>query len=683
MFTPDIEESITIGDVVYQIAAHPTAPTIPYGQEGRAAKVFKILRSDGEAFALKVFKPPYRKPLLAGRAPKLATLSHLPGLKVCKRTVLSPLSHGDLIKQYPDLLYAVVMPWIEGATWHDVIGEKKPLLPEQSLSLARALAHALTTMEEQGIAHCDISSANVLLPGLLGNHDGNFPVELVDIEQLYDSALQRPDPLAAGTPGYVPKGIMTESLWNATGDRFAGAMLIAELLGWCDDRVRSAAYEESYFQQTEIQTNSQRYKVLVEVLQERWGQDVARRFSSAWKSQSLVECPLFGDWLVSLPSEILKDPTKTVPIPESKHSTPAVETSEVTSEKSIQLNEITSETEDLITIAQQYEQQGDSVVAIEIYSKVLESLPQENDLAQEIRGIVENLKRQVKGLSELPQVAKQSGGLRRVSRGQMFGIGITLLAIATFALIQSGVITIVIRATPTVTPQSSLTAGPASIADATSTVTPRPTSTPSPTPAPTATPTSVPMSSILYSEDFEDGVADAWGTSVGEWKIEDEIGNHFWVGTGPDNYPQAWLDNELDPTLNFSDWKDYAFEVDVRFPQKGTLFMCARADGGAAFYNVSFGTYGDLIQFADYDGTETNDGSNYQTFGSARYNLTLHRWYTVRFEVKGTLLRFYIDDKLVATASRDTWQKGGIGFYMGGGDKINFDNIRVWSLASP
>jgi hypothetical protein len=187
---------------------------------------------------------------------------------------------------------------------------------------------------------------------------------------------------------------------------------------------------------------------------------------------------------------------------------------------------------------------------------------------------------------------------------------------------------------------------------------------------------------VLYSEDFEDGVANSWRTSRGEWTIEKESENHFWSGSGLDNYPQAWLDNEIDTSLDFTTWVDYAFEVRVRFPEPGTLFMCARAEGGAAFYNVSLDGGGDWIQFADYDGTEVNDGSDYQTFGGKNYSILTDRWYKVRFEIEDIQLRLYINDKLVKSTYRDTWDNGGIGFYMGSGNHIHFDDIRVWSLTS-
>ncbi|MEM2461005.1 MAG: hypothetical protein QXV20_07090, partial [Candidatus Hadarchaeales archaeon] len=137
-------------------AAPPPPSPLPLAGEGKGA------RGWGEGLALKVFKPRFRLPFLVAQAERIAPFASLPGLSACQRTVLTPSRHADLLRQHPDLTYAVLMPWIEGPTWQEVLLEKKPLSPEQSLALARGLAEVLVRMEEQGIAHCDLSAPNVM-----------------------------------------------------------------------------------------------------------------------------------------------------------------------------------------------------------------------------------------------------------------------------------------------------------------------------------------------------------------------------------------------------------------------------------------------------------------------------------------------------------------------------------------
>jgi serine/threonine protein kinase len=218
---------------------------------------------------------------------------------------------------------------------------------------------------------------------------------------------------------------------------------------------------------------------------------------------------------------------------------------------------------------------------------------------------------------------------------------------------------------PTATPTLTATTRPAT-ATPTRTRTPRPTRTSKPT----ATP--VPTSAILYTEDFEDGVADGWITYVGTWSVEEEDNNYFWSGAGPENYPQAWFGGS-----EKTDWIDYAFESRIRFVN-GTVFICVRAAEGGAFYTAYIESNSDWVEFAEYD------GSKWVSFEiGVNHSIIANRWYVVRFEINDDTLSLFIDDRLVLTgqasqpAVRDY---GGIGYYLGGGEEIHFDDIRVWTL---
>ena len=165
-FQPEIGQELVVDDVPYRITEHPSAPGVPYGQEGRQALVYQLVTGEAR-HALKVFKPRYRVPMLASLADRLKEYAGLPGLSVCHRTVLTPERHTAVLKAYPDLTYAVLMPWVEGPTWMQVLLEKQELAAEDCLALARCLAQILSRMEQEGLAHCDLSGPNLLLPALL------------------------------------------------------------------------------------------------------------------------------------------------------------------------------------------------------------------------------------------------------------------------------------------------------------------------------------------------------------------------------------------------------------------------------------------------------------------------------------------------------------------------------------
>jgi len=406
-FRPNVHDELTLNGVTYRIAEHPAAPGIPYGQEGRAGIVYQLLPSPtgrgvgGEgAMALKVFRARFRTPALVSQAEKLAAFADLPGLTVCRRTVLTPQRNADLLRREPDLTYAVLMPWIEGPTWVEVMLEKRPLTPQQALDLARAFADILSRMEQNGIAHCDLSGPNVLLPMLAQPTADRRPqtayrppstVELVDVEGLYAPGLPRPEALPSGSSGYAHR-TAREGLWGPTADRFAGAVLLAEMLGWGDESVREACYGETYFDPAEMPSVAQasacdRYRTLLSALARHYGQPVADLFERAWTSETLADCPTFGEWLVALPEH---------PVGQAfSLSTAATETAEAqasTSPEEVTLGVVRG----LMQAARRMEDKGNLENALELYRQALELAqadPSLRSLAREIELTVQDVEK--------------------------------------------------------------------------------------------------------------------------------------------------------------------------------------------------------------------------------------------------------------------------------------------------
>lgn len=378
-FQPTVNQELLIGGACYRITEHPVAPGMPYGQEGRQAIVYQLTSDDdGQRRALKVFKPHHRVPSLVGLADQLAAFADLPGLAACRRTVLNARRHDELLRTYPDLTYAVLMPWIAGPTWMEVLLEKRDLTPEQSLYLARALAETLAGMEEQGLAHCDLSGPNVLLPGLLPGAErgrSTSAVGLVDVEQMYGPGLHRPHLLPGGSPGYAHR-TAPDGLWSSDADRFAGAILIAEMLSWCDPQIRDQCWGETYFHPTEAQQESDRYRLLLETLSKQWGADAGRLFERAWRSGSLVECPTFGEWLVVLPKST---PQRgfTVSAAGAKPVSPAEATG--------------GATQALIDLAEELVRQGNNSAALTAYRQAAQTAPPTSALRSRIAQRIQEL----------------------------------------------------------------------------------------------------------------------------------------------------------------------------------------------------------------------------------------------------------------------------------------------------
>lgn len=306
-FQPNPGDEVVINDVAYTIGQHPAAPGLAYAQAGRQGIVYQLIPRDGSihgAKALKMFFPKFRIPAMVYQSEHMEPYSEIPGLQVCKREVLTPERNGALIGEHPDLLYAVLMPWVQGLTWFDVISDQKQLTAEESLKLARALASTGSAMEQRGLAHCDMSAPNVMIPFFseVQNSSLTSAVELVDVEQMYSSKMDRPDALLAGSPGYAAHRTVHSGLWSSYADRFAGAVIIAEMLSWSDPVIVEKAWGESYFDQHEMQTASERYFAMRSSLEKRWGSKLSDLFIRAWESHDLSSCPTFGEWYIALAS---------------------------------------------------------------------------------------------------------------------------------------------------------------------------------------------------------------------------------------------------------------------------------------------------------------------------------------------------------------------------------------------
>jgi serine/threonine protein kinase len=318
-FHPAANDSLLIDHIGYRIAEHPSAPGLPYGQEGRAGTVYQLLFSKG-AKALKVIKPRFSTPSLVQQADTVAQFSMLPGLQVCQLSVLSPSRDGSLLRRYPDLTYAMLMPWIEGQTWFDVINSRKTFTPKESLALAQRFSNILVSLEKHDLAHCDLSSSNLIL----SMNRKDISIELVDIDGMYGPNFPKPAIILSGSPGYAHNSIQNGS-WSSESDRFAGAVILAEMLGWSSPEVRKAANDGCYFTTEDMQKDCPRYQRLVGYLRDNFGEAVMDCFSTAWHSTTLNDCPTFGKWLVSLPGEVIvrssladTQPLKTVTDPLSR-----------------------------------------------------------------------------------------------------------------------------------------------------------------------------------------------------------------------------------------------------------------------------------------------------------------------------------------------------------------------------
>lgn len=299
-FAPRVSDELELAGVTWILPPHPSAPHAAWSRAGSTSIIYRLDDPDRSSArrpsrALKIFSPAYRGPLHAQRAQALADIGRLDGLQAAERVVLTAR-----MSEYPGLIGSLIMPWIEGHNWGDVVRVRSTLLPEQASHFARALAGVLNALEERGLAHCNLSGGNVMIsPQKAG---GPPTVQLVDLEHMFGPSFPEAQP---PSPDTAPSSRLIEGkpAWRAHADRFSGAIIIGEMLGWWDATVQQAAAETTYFSAVDVAsvTLPSRAKTLLASLRNKWGERIASLFEAAWKADGPWNAPSFRDWLDALP----------------------------------------------------------------------------------------------------------------------------------------------------------------------------------------------------------------------------------------------------------------------------------------------------------------------------------------------------------------------------------------------
>lgn len=298
-------ESIQIKQRKYYFLERETRPGKTHFSDGTQATVAKMRDEDNNIYALKVFKARYRKDTILERGNYLRKYANLPGMQAANNEIIDPSSieYEQAVAKYSFLQYAILMPWVpskSGRTW-SAFRSKQGLahysLPNKTNSLKRAknLAKVINGLSSKSIAHCDLCPNNLAV-------DTDDKVYLVDLENYYHDKFSPPPwGCPAGQPGYRHKTIdsLKNKQYDPFADVFAGALLISEMLTWHDVRVRNISLDGSLFEQSELQTKSDSFKVVKQVLQET-SKECETLFETAWFSKKLDGCPSASEWVSAL-----------------------------------------------------------------------------------------------------------------------------------------------------------------------------------------------------------------------------------------------------------------------------------------------------------------------------------------------------------------------------------------------
>jgi hypothetical protein len=298
-FRPDLSTKLLIHSSTYEFLPHPVLPDEVHQILREQATTYQLRRStDNTLWALKVSNPGYRDPQIVQKTETLQQFQHLPGLHAAKRLCLTRTMFPELLSTYPALEFAVLMPWIQGLTWAGLMDDASisaAYTKPQAQELALTLAYTLWNLETNHVTHTDIAGDNVIVV-----HPKR--IELIDIDGLYSHGTPIPPQPSRGWRGYQHPRLDQRGNCRPEGDRYAGAILLTEILTWWKPLVRALTDGDSLFQlgyQEPSETLTLRLKAVRATLREI-SPGLPQLFDRAWNSADLGECPDFALWVMAL-----------------------------------------------------------------------------------------------------------------------------------------------------------------------------------------------------------------------------------------------------------------------------------------------------------------------------------------------------------------------------------------------
>jgi hypothetical protein len=286
-FEPKPGDIVVLSGRKYHVRSHPSAPHIAYACEGKRANVYQLRDAAGDDYALKVFKKRYRDDSLLASAESLKRYETFEGMSAARRWVVPPTDKAALMCR--ELEYAMLMRWARGKTWFDILAEARASGTHLSLAsgvhLCARFLNVIRALEADGAAHSDISPGNIMLDV------GSVDVQVLDLEDMYAPGRAQPEQRNTGSAGYrhhtADEGATT---WCPQGDRYAAAVVAAEMLVLAEPSLARKATDEGYFAgHCRNLDSAARYREADPWLR-KVAPDFARLFEETWQSESLAGC---------------------------------------------------------------------------------------------------------------------------------------------------------------------------------------------------------------------------------------------------------------------------------------------------------------------------------------------------------------------------------------------------------
>lgn len=178
------------------------------------------------------------------------------------------------------------------------------------------------------------------------------------------------------------------------------------------------------------------------------------------------------------------------------------------------------------------------------------------------------------------------------------------------------------------------------------------------------------FAATVFSDTFEDGAADGWSKSGGDWSVVTD-------GTKALQQTKAGTDNARQ-FAGTTSWTDYTVTARVKplsLGSGGHVALLARSTGATVYYRLALRP-GNSVQL------QAVNGSTVTVLGSATRTVSAGTWYTLGIETSGSTVRGLVDGTVIATATSTAIANGRIGLQTAY-SSASFDDVTVNAGAAP
>jgi len=175
----------------------------------------------------------------------------------------------------------------------------------------------------------------------------------------------------------------------------------------------------------------------------------------------------------------------------------------------------------------------------------------------------------------------------------------------------------------------------------------------------------------LFSDNFDDGNADGWSKSGGEWSV---------VTDGSPTFQQSKIDSELARQFaGSSSWTNYTVQARVKPLAFGSptpfVGIAARSTGATTMYRLVL-TNGNRAEL------QAHNGSSVTVIGGANLTVSTNTWYTLRITATGTSISGFVNNTQIASGTNSQFGSGRIALLTFHAN-ARFDDVLVTDTAGP